>query len=107
VGTNKRYADAVDRHMDARVVEKIMRSVAPLSLSDEELQLDRYPLTRDPRPSTVLAWIRYPAAAVQVEALAVAWTPRAVAVKWPRPDASEHRAWVWASAVDCGRVDPG
>lgn len=100
MGTNKRYASSVDRQMDARVLEKIMRSGSPLSLTDVELQLDVYPLTRDPRPSTVTAWIRYPAAAVQLEAEAVAWTPRAVALRWPGPDDQEHRAWVWASAVD-------
>ena len=93
MGTNKRYADAVDRRMDARVVEKIMRSGQPLTLTDVELQLDTYPLTRDPQP-------QYPAAPVQVDALAVAWTPRAVAIRWAGPDGVEHRAWVWASAVE-------
>ena len=100
MGTNKRYAESVDRRMDARVVEKVMRSGQPLSLSDEELQLDVYPLTRDPQPGAVKAWVRYPAAPLQVDAFAVAWTPRAVAIKWPGPDEVEHRAWVWASAVE-------
>jgi len=100
VGTNKRYSEAVDRRMDDLVVAKIMRSGQPLSLSDEELQLDVYPLTRDPRPGAVKAWVRYPTASIQVEALAVAWTPRAVAIRWPGPDGHEHRAWVWASAVE-------
>jgi len=100
VGTNKRYAEAIDKRMDARVIEKIMRSGEPLSLSDIELQLDVYPLTRTPRPEPVRAWVRYPAAPVEIEALAVAWTPRAVAIKWPGPDEIMHKAWVWASAVD-------
>jgi hypothetical protein len=30
----------------------------------------------------------------------VAWTPRAVAVRWKTPAGEEHRAWVWASAVE-------
>ena len=100
MGTSKRYAHDVDRRMDARVIEKIMRSGAPLSLTEDERQLDLYPLTIDPRPSPVRAWVRYPAAAVQVEALAVKWTARAVAITWPGPDETEHRAWVWASAVE-------
>ena len=100
VGTNKRYADAVDRRMDSRVVEKVMRSGAPLSLTDDELQLDVYPLTRTPQPEPVTAWVRYPAAPIQVEGVAVAWTPRAVAIRWKGPDGAEHRAWVWASAVE-------
>ena len=100
MGTSKRYAEQVDRRMDNRVGEKIMRSAQPLSLSSVELQLDVYTLTRTPRPELVLAWVRYPAAALQVQALAVAWTPRAVAIKWPGPDDTQYRAWVWASAVD-------
>ena len=88
MGTSKRYAEQIDRRMDTRVGDKIMRSGEPLSLSPVELQLDVYPLTRTPRPETVIAWVRY------------AWTPRAVAIKWPGPDDTEHRAWVWASAVD-------
>lgn len=100
MGTSKRYANAVDRRMDARIVEKIMRSGQPLGLTEEELQLDIYPLTRDPQPGTVKAWVRYPSASIQLEALAVAWTPRAVAIRWAGPDGADHRAWVWASAVE-------
>lgn len=77
-----------------------MRSGKPLSLTDDELQLDVYPLTRTPRPDRVRVWVRYPAAAVQIDALMVAWTPRAVAIKWLGPDDTEHRAWVWASAIE-------
>lgn len=100
MSSNRRYAEQIDRGMDVRVVEKVMRSGEPLSLSPVELQLDVMPLTRTPVPEQVRAWVRYPAAAVLIDALAVAWTPRAVAIKWPGPDATEHRAWVWASAVD-------
>lgn len=100
MGSNRRYASSVDRQMDARVLEKIMRSGDPLTLTEEERQLDIYPLTVDPRANTVRAWVRYPAAAVQVDARAVKWTPRAVALTWAGPDDSEHRAWVWASAVE-------
>ena len=89
--------------MDERIAERIMRSGAPISLSDAELQLDRLPLTRTPLPETVRAWVRYPDAPLQVSALAVAWTPRAVAIKWDAPDQQTHKAWVWASAVE--RVD--
>jgi hypothetical protein len=99
MGSNRRYAEQIDRGMDDRVMEKVMRSGEPLSLSPVELELDVLPLTRTPVPEEVRAWVRYPAAAVLVEALAVAWTPRAVAITWPGPDATKHRAWVWASAV--------
>lgn len=77
-----------------------MRSGQPLSLQEIELQLDLLPITKTPKPEAVLAWVRYPSAALQVEALAVAWTPRAVAIRWAGPDGDDHRAWVWASAVE-------
>ena len=100
MGTNKRFAAQVDARMDARIADRIMRSGDPLSLSHVELQLDVFPLTRTPVPEAVRAWVRYPFGALQVEALVVAWTPRAVAIKWPGPDDAEHRAWEWANAVD-------
>ena len=100
MGSNRRYAEAIDRRMDARIVERIMRSGPPASLSDQELQLDQMPLTRDPRPSEVRAWVRYPEGPVEVTGLAVAWTSRAVAVRWRGPDNAEHRAWVWLGAVN-------
>lgn len=100
MGSNRRYADAIDRRMDARIAERIMRSGTPLSLSDQELQLKDMPLTRDPQPSEVRVWVRYPDGPLEVTAQAVAWTSRAVAVRWRGPDDVEHRAWVWSGAVE-------
>ena len=100
MGSNRRFAAQVDARMDARIADRIMRSGEPLSLSKPELQLDVLPLTKTPIPEQVRAWVRYPLAAIQVDALAVAWTPRAVAIRWHGPDDAEHRAWVWASAVE-------
>ncbi|WP_133163814.1 hypothetical protein [Cryobacterium zongtaii] len=54
-------------------------------------------------PTHVLAWVRYPAIADHVRALALAWTPRAVYVEWE--DRGTHRAWVWASAVERTSAD--
>lgn len=99
MGTSKRYAAAVDRQMDARILQRVMQETAPHSLSTEELELDREPLTRSPIPRPVAAWVRYAAAAIFLDAEAVAWTPTAVAIRWTTPAGEEHRAWVWASAV--------
>ena len=82
--------------MDANI---IMRSGAPLSLTDAELELDVQPITRTPQPVACRAWVRYPEGPVKVDARAVAWTPRAVAMEWDAPGSTTHRAWVWASAV--------
>jgi hypothetical protein len=77
----------------------VMRDKTPLSLTNEELELDTFALTKTPNPMPVRVWVRYGDIAIKVEARAVAWTPRAVAVEWNAPGGS-HRAWVWASAVE-------
>jgi len=100
MGSNKRYAADVDRRMDARIAERIMRSGPPQSLTVAEQQRGRIPLTEDPEPSRVRAWVRYPGGSLEVDALAIKWTSRAVGVEWGGPDGETHRAWVWMGAVD-------
>jgi hypothetical protein len=99
VGTNKLYSAAIDRRMGEHVNEVVMRDKSPQSLTDIELELDNFPLTRTPKPLPVKAWIHYGEIAIKVDARAVAWTARAVAVEWDAPGGSHH-AWVWASAVE-------
>lgn len=96
MGTNRRYADAVDRRMDANIA---MRSGTPQSLTDAELELSVQSIIRAPQPVACRAWVRYPEGPAKVDARAVAWTLRAVAIEWDAPDRRVHRAWVWASAV--------
>jgi hypothetical protein len=98
LGTSKRYADHYDRLMAAKVNEGMMRGQQPDSLQAAELQLDLEPLTRAPEPRPVKAWVRYGTVSIRVDAMAVAWTEFAVAIKWTSPD-GEHRAWLWGSAV--------
>ena len=81
MGTNRRYADAVDRCMDANIV---MRSGTPQSLTDSELELSVQSIIRSPQPVTCGAWIRYPDGPVKVDARAVAWTLPAVAINGAR-----------------------
>ena len=98
MGTAKRYADKVDRQMNASIIRRIMESGEPQTLGREELALDRLPLTKPPRPLPVRAWVRYPDGPLEVDAEAVAWTSRAVAVRWLAGEVA-HKAWVWSSAV--------
>lgn len=99
MGTNKRYARAIDQRMDARIVERIAREGGPLqSLSNAELELDRLPWTRDPKPKPVRAWVRFGPTPVLVDAEVCGWTEHAVAVRFTIAG-NEFRAWVWASAV--------
>lgn len=100
MGTNRRYPDFARKLARERETADAMRASEPLSLTSDELELDRRPMTRTPLPKPVSAWVRYGAVAVRIEGEAVAWTDRAVAVRWRTPDGAEHRAWVWSSAVD-------
>jgi hypothetical protein len=100
LGTNKRYSDSIDRRMNARIAEREVAGLEPFSLTDEELELATETLTLTPVPRAVRAWDRFGQHAIKVDAEAVAWTGRAVAIKWAMPNGIEHRAWVWASAVE-------
>jgi hypothetical protein len=102
MGTSKRLAWYYDKLMDERIQRSLMAG-PPLSLTPEELELDKEPLTRTPTPIEGWAWIRYGENAMKLQVRIVAWTERAVAVKWDAPG-GEHKAWVWASAVR--RRDP-
>ena len=98
--TNRRYAASIDARMNERVAETIMRSGQPQSLSNAELELNVYPLTRTPTPIPVTVWVRYPSAPVKIGGRVRAWTPKAVAVEWDAPDGAVHKAWVWSGAVE-------
>ena len=100
MGSNRRYPDAADRHRRERERDTAMASIAPLSLTDAELDLKVQPLTKTPIPQPVRAWVRYGDTALQVDGRVVAWTPRAVAVEWKTPAGDIHRAWLWSSAVE-------
>ncbi len=99
MGSNRRYADQIDRRVDARTDEVIMRDRAPVSLTSRELQLDVDPVTITPVPIAARAWVRYDTIALQLNVRVLRWTPRAVGIEWDTP-AGVHRAWVWASAVE-------
>jgi len=99
MGTSKRYAEHYTRQMDESIGRRIMASGQPQSLGPQELALETTPLTRAPKPLQVRAWVRYPDGPIQVDAEAVAWTARAVAVRWKAGDIV-HKAWVWSSAVN-------
>jgi len=87
--------------------EKILARTAaagPLqTLSPAELELATMPVTIDPNPEQVKAWVRFGDAPVLVDALAERWTPRAVGIRLTVGE-KELRTWVWASAVE--RVRP-
>ena len=99
MGTNKRYAHHYDQVMDNKIAEGIMRTGEPDTLDAKQLALDRNPITRTPAPYPARAWVKYGDHAMEIDVEVVAWTDRAVAIRWPGPDAAEHHCWVWAGAV--------
>lgn len=58
LGTNKRYADSIDRRMNGRIAERETEGYEPFSLTPEELELGIEPLTKTPVPRPVRAWVR-------------------------------------------------
>lgn len=85
--------------MNERILEQAVVSAGPLqSLTPEELRLDSGPVTIDPRPKPVRAWVRFGLKPALVDAVAARWTADAVGVVFSIRG-TEYRAWVWASAV--------
>lgn len=98
IGTNKRYAEQIDRRISANIDETVMRG-EPFTLTDDELELDSQPLTKPPVAVPAVAWVRYGPVAMRLSVEVVAWTERAVAIRWKTPSGATQRAWVWASSV--------
>lgn len=100
MGTNRRYADSIDRRMNERALQTISRNAKLQSLSAEELRLDEVPITIDPRPSRkVRAWVRFGDVPVRVDAVAVRWTPDAGGIEFLVGE-NVNRCWIWNGAVD-------
>ncbi|TDL43818.1 hypothetical protein E2R54_11550 [Microbacterium oleivorans] len=100
MGTNRRYATAVDARMNERALQVTARAAPLQTLSPLELRLDEVPLTVDPKPRRkVKAWVRFGETPVRVDAVAARWTPSAVGITFT-VDGQEHRCWVWVGAVD-------
>jgi len=84
--------------MDARVLDSLARAGPPATLTRMELELDIRPVTTDPQPSTVRAWVRFGSTPIEVDAEACMWTEHAVAIRFTA-DSREVRCWVWRGAV--------
>jgi len=99
MGGQTRYVDDVDRRV-AYAMEVAVTRPRPISLTDDELDLAHHPVTEAAEPIKVRAFVRFHEAVIRPEAEAVAWTPRAVKVRFTMQNGASHEVWVWASAVD-------
>lgn len=104
MGTNRRYADSMDRRMNDRILDRIARDGPLATLSTIELALDKEPVTVDPNPEKAKAWVRFGPTPVRVDAEVCRWTLHAVGIRF-QAAGKEHRCWVWRGAVE-QIVDP-
>ena len=95
MGTNRRYGSDVT----AAAVNHVATRPLPISLSDLERRTSGEGVVTPDEPAKVLAWVRYPETAVQVEGEAIAFNERVVLVRFTTFDGAVHQAWVWRSAV--------
>lgn len=73
----------------------------PLNEQAASLEPAQYgaPVSRPDTPLEVTAWIYNRLGHSRVDGLAMAWTPKAVWVRYIDKHGREGIAWVWASAV--------
>ncbi|MEO7233821.1 MAG: hypothetical protein ABIW80_00455 [Lapillicoccus sp.] len=77
----------------------------PRSLTQE--QLTHSSVSAAGEPVRVSAWVVWEDGVEElVHAYAVAWTPRAVQIRFGVPP-HQHHTWVWAGAVSRATTDPG
>jgi hypothetical protein len=99
VGTNRRYAASIDRRAEERHINRLAKQNPLQSLTRRELELEDLPVTTNPKPERVRAWVRFGEYPVRVNnAEAVMWTATAVAIRFHCEDV-EYRCWVWSTAV--------
>jgi hypothetical protein len=96
----------VDRRMDDRIAESVAAKGGLQSLKPDELNLALEPLTIDPQPIPVKAWVRFFDIPLRVDAFADRWASRAVGIRFTI-GGRDFKTWVWASAVESTADDPG
>ena len=100
VGQNRRF-QLVERDVE-RAGQTADRAPRPVSLTIDQVTGTRRRVdASDPVPVT--AWVPHQVAYVEalpIDAEAIAWTQRAVLIRWTQPGASyPTHAWLWAHAV--------
>ena len=99
MGGQTRYVEDVDRRIQYAMDVAVTRP-QPISLTDAELDLAHNQVTEASAPIKVRAFVRFHEAVIRPDAEAVAWTPRAVKIRFTMQSGARHEVWVWASAVD-------
>ena len=63
-------------------IEAVAVRPKPIGLTDEELDLEHHLVRKAAQPIPVKVWVRFPETVIRPNALAVAWSERAVQVRW-------------------------
>jgi hypothetical protein len=95
MGTNRRYpADGMEG-----VIDEIITRPAPVWLTDAELDLEHQtPIVPDV-PLPAKSYVRFHEAVIQPEVEIVAWTARAVRIRFAMRNGQKCEGWVWKGAV--------
>lgn len=98
MGSNRRYADAIDRRMDRHIRE---RELAPkiVSATPDQLDFEHDPPKEAEQPVDVIAWVGITSGTVRVEAKVTAWNKRGVRVECMGPDQTLTTVWLFRGAI--------
>ena len=99
MGGQTRYTDDVAERI-GRAAEVAVTRPRPISLTEAELDLEHNRVVEATAPIPVRAFVRFHEAVIRPQAEAVAWTSRAVKIRFTMQNGARHEVWVWASAVD-------
>lgn len=98
MGSNRRYADSIERRSYARMLARAAAAAPLQSLTRAEVEVDSELMTRTPRPLAARAWVRFGAEPYRVECQVHAWTRWAAEIEFLVGE-KPTRAWVWRGAV--------
>ena len=104
MGTNKRYADSIDRRANAKYILELSRTAPLQSLTEKELQLDIYPLTTYPKPERCRVWVRFGPHPFRVEGRVLRSTQLAAGVEF-KLEETTFKCWVWGPACEVITLD--
>lgn len=99
MGTNRRYADAVDRRMDQRILEATTDHLIPTTLPQQAFGPNPFEWVKGSDQPPVWAWVSWSnAPASRIPAVASGWNDRVVCVEW-EARGGRRSVIVWRTAV--------
>lgn len=82
-----------------RVVDEVLPRPAPVWLTDTEVDLAHQTPTVPDRPVPARSYVRFHEAVIEPEVEIVAWTARAVRIRFVMRNGQKYEGWVWKGAV--------